>query len=203
MIFCEDLVGIHMAKPVLVMNQLIQVGFAILNLSKYLIYDFHCNTWMKKFPDLTLLFTDTDSLAYEVVGHDLYAGMAEIKDEFDFSEYPEDHFLQSYDNMIVVRKFKDDCKGQLMLRFIGLRPKLYSIDYEQEAHFECKDGIDREVKKPRGTSEVRIIPDNKVTAKGVKASIAEKSSFDDYECCLSSLTYRYHGNWFGSSSIFT
>ena len=39
---------------------------------------------MKKFPNLTLLFTDadslaydTDSLAYEVVGHDLYTGMGE------------------------------------------------------------------------------------------------------------------------------
>ena len=31
-----------------------------------------------------------DSPAHEVVGHDLYAGMIEIKDEFDFSEYPKD-----------------------------------------------------------------------------------------------------------------
>ena len=72
-IFREDLVGIHMVKPVLGMNRPIQVGFAILDLSKYLMYNFHYNTWMKKFPESTLLFTDTDSLAYEVVGHDLYA----------------------------------------------------------------------------------------------------------------------------------
>ena len=71
---------------------------------------------LKKFPNSTLLFTDTDSLAYEVVEHDLYAGMAEIKDEIDVSEYPNDHFLQSYDNMKVVGKFKDECNGQLMLR---------------------------------------------------------------------------------------
>ena len=88
-VFREDLVGVHMAKPVLVTNRPIKVGFAILDLSKYLRYDFHYNTWMKKFPNSTLLFTDTDSLAYEVVGHDLYA---EIKDEFDFSEYPKNHF---------------------------------------------------------------------------------------------------------------
>ena len=75
-IFCEDLVGIHMAKPVLVMNQPILVGFAILDLSKYLMFDFHYNMWIKKFPNSTLLFTDTDSLAYEVVGHDLYAGIS-------------------------------------------------------------------------------------------------------------------------------
>ena len=42
-IFREDLVGIHMAKPVLVMNRPIQVGFVILDLSKYLMYDFHYN----------------------------------------------------------------------------------------------------------------------------------------------------------------
>ena len=66
-----------------------------------------------------------------------------------------------------------------MLRFVGLRPKLYSIDYELEAHFECKDGIEKEVKKPTDTSEVRIVPENKVTAKGVKASVAEKLSFGD------------------------
>ena len=84
-IFREDLVGIHMAKPVLVMNRPIQVGLAVLDLSQYLRYDFHYNTWMKKFPNATLLFTATDSLAYEVVGNDLYAGMGEIKGEFDFS----------------------------------------------------------------------------------------------------------------------
>ena len=115
-IFREDLAG----KLVLVMNRLIQVGFAIFDFPKYLMYDFHYNTWMKKFPNSTLLFIDTESLAYEV-GHDLYAGMAEIKDEFNFSEYPKNHFLQSYDNMKVVGKFKDECKGQVMLRFVGLR----------------------------------------------------------------------------------
>ena len=76
----------------------------ILDLSKYLMYDFHYNTWMKKFPNSTLLFTDTDSLAYEVVGHDLYTGMGEIKNEIDFSEYPKDNYLQSCDNMKVVGK---------------------------------------------------------------------------------------------------
>ena len=48
-IFREDLVGVHIAKPVLVINRPIQVGFAILDLSNYLMYDFHDKTWMKKF----------------------------------------------------------------------------------------------------------------------------------------------------------
>ena len=128
--FREDLVGIHMAKPVLVLNRPIQVGFAVLDLSKYHMYNFHYNIWMKKFPNSRLLFTDTDSLAYEVIGHDVYEGMSEIKEEFDFSEYSKDHPLYSKENMKTVGKFKDECMGQLMLNFIGLRPQLYSFDYE-------------------------------------------------------------------------
>ena len=136
---------------------------------------------MKKFPNSTLLFTDTDTLAYEDVGHNLYAAMAEIKDEFDFSEYPKDHFLQSYDNMKVVRKFKDECKGQLMLRFVGLLPKLYSFDYERGAHFDCKDEVEEEVDKPTSTSVARLVLSNKDNAKGVKANLAKKLSFDNHE----------------------
>ena len=101
--------------------------------------------------------------------------------------------MQSLYDMKVVGKFKDECKGQVILRFVGLLPKLYSIDYEQEVYFECKDGIENEVKKPTDTSDVRIVPDNKVTAKGVKASVVKKLLFDNYECCLSSLTPKHVG----------
>ena len=92
--------------------------------------------------------------------------MADIKDEFDFSEYPKDHFLQQYDNMKVVGRFKDECKGQLVLRFIGLRPKLFSIDYEREARFNLdKNGVEKEVTKSTATNVTRIVLDNKNTAK--------------------------------------
>ena len=88
---------------------------------------------MHKFPNSRLLL-DTNSLACEVI--DLYQGMAEIKDQFDFSNYLEDHLLYSITNMKKVGKFKDECHGQLMLKFIGLHPKLYALDYEQEAYFD-------------------------------------------------------------------
>ena len=183
--FREDLVGIHMSKPTLLLNRPIQVGFAILDISKYHMFNFHYNVWIPKFPNSRLLFTDTDSLAYEVTGHDLYVGMGEIKEEFDFSEYPEDHALQSFDNMKKAGKFKDECKGQFMLNFVGLRPKLYSFDYKRIAYFDRdEDGEEVEVKKPTATSMKRIVFVNKNTAKGIKESVASKLTFDDYEYSL-------------------
>ena len=71
-----------------------------------------------------------------------------------------------------------------MLRFVGLRPTLYSLDYEREANFDCGG---EEVDKPTDTSVTRLVVDNTVTAKVVKASVAKKLSFGDYEYCLNSL----------------
>ena len=45
-------------------------------------YDFHYNFIKKNF-DAELLFTDTDSLTYEIKSEDVY-------EEFDFSNSPED-----------------------------------------------------------------------------------------------------------------
>ena len=187
--FREDLIGIHLSKPILKLNRPIQVGFAILDLSKYHMYDFHYNVWMKKFPNSKLLFTDTDSLAYEVTDHDLYAGMADVKGEFDFSEYPKDHPLYSTDNMKVVGKFKDECKGQLMYNFVGLRPKLYSFQYARIAHFDYDMDEEKEIEvsKPTATSETRIVIDDKNAAKGIQSSVAKKLTVSDFEQTLKTL----------------
>ena len=141
-------------------------------------YNFHYNIWLNQFPCSHLLFTDTDSLAYEVIGHDVYAGMSLIKDEFDFSEYPKDHFLYSTDNMKVVGKFKDECHGLAMLKFVGLRPKLYSYEYERIGYFEL-DGT--EVEKPTNTSVEKIVISYKNTGKGIKDNVRKEFTLDDYK----------------------
>ena len=74
--------------------------------------------------------------------------------------------------MKVVGKFIDECKRQLMLRFIGLRPK-YSFNFERDAHFLIdKNRVRVEVKKLMATSATKIVLDN--TAKGVKADVVQK-----------------------------
>ena len=66
-IFSEDLTAIHMKKTFLTFNKPVYLGMCILDLSKTLMFDFHYNYMKKKYGDnAKLLFTDTDSLMYEI-----------------------------------------------------------------------------------------------------------------------------------------
>ena len=71
------LLSIHEIKPVLVLNKPIYVVFAVLELIKYLMYHFHYNFIKEKF-NADLLFTDTDSLTYEIKSKDVYDNFLNI-----------------------------------------------------------------------------------------------------------------------------
>jgi len=128
-IFDENLIAVHMKKTKLVYNKPIYLGMCILDLSKTLMYEFHYNYIKKKYGDSAmLLFTDTDSLAYEIKTDDFYN---DIKDDveklFDTSEYPENHpsGIKTGVNKKVIGMFKDEVKSKQIEEFVGLRAKLY------------------------------------------------------------------------------
>ena len=70
-IFDKDYAAIHEIKPVLIINKPNYVGFTVLDLSKWKMYDFHYNFIKKNF-DAELLFTDTDSLTFEIKSENVY-----------------------------------------------------------------------------------------------------------------------------------
>ena len=82
----KNFVAIHEIKPVFTLNKPIYVGFSILDLSKYLIYEFHYKYIKSKF-DVNLVFTDTDCLVYETKTEDFYESFYKDKNLFDFSDY--------------------------------------------------------------------------------------------------------------------
>ena len=72
-IFNENLVAVHKIKETLTLNRPAHVGMCILDLSKTLMYDFHYNHIKHKYGNKAkLLFTDTDSLTYEIETKDAY-----------------------------------------------------------------------------------------------------------------------------------
>ena len=87
--FNKNFVAIHETKPVFTLNKAIYVGFSILDLSKLLMYEFHYKYIKSKF-NAKLLFTNTDSLVYEIKTEDAYEDFYQDKSLFDFSDYPLD-----------------------------------------------------------------------------------------------------------------
>ena len=135
---------------------------AIMDISKCHMYNFHYNVMLDYYgSNLTLLYTDTDSLIYEITTEDIYEDLAQLKDNFDFSNYPSSSSLFSVDNKKIPGYFKDECGGKIIESFVGLRSKMYTVKMH---------GKEKEVMK---------------VAKGVKKPVIKKElSFEDYETCL-------------------
>ena len=162
-IFCENLTAVHMKKVSLKFNKPVYLGMSILDLSKTLMYDFHYNYIKPKYGEnAKLLFTDTDSLAYEIKTEDFYRDISsDVKSKFDTSNYPKDHpsGILTGVNKKVIGMFKDEASGKQIAEFVGLRAKLYS--------YRVSDAC--EEKK----------------CKGVKKAVIKKTiTFNDYKDCL-------------------
>ncbi|GFR75259.1 hypothetical protein ElyMa_002183000 [Elysia marginata] len=127
-IFDDDLAALHMHKSRLTLNRPIYVGMSILDLSKYLMYDFYYTQIKVQYGDRAdLLYTDTDSLLLEIQMEDVYRDMGRRADLYDTSDYPKDHPLYNTTNKKVLGKMKDECTGRAIEEYVGLRPKMYSI----------------------------------------------------------------------------
>ena len=162
-IFSENLISVHMKKTSLTMNKPVYLGMCILDLSKTIMYDFHYNYIKPKYGDKAkLLFTDTDSLMYEIETEDFYKDISgNVKNRFDTSDYPKNHpsGIPTGINKKVLGMFKDEAAGKIIKEFVGLRAKLYSFKMDEGG----------ESKK----------------CKGVKKQVVESSiSHEDYKTCL-------------------
>ena len=88
-VFNKNFLAIHEIKPVLTLDKPINVGFSILDLPKLLMYEFHYKYIKSKY-NANLLFTDTNSLVYEIETEDVFENFYKNKNLFDFIDYPQD-----------------------------------------------------------------------------------------------------------------
>ena len=151
---------IYMNKTQINYNKPIYLGMSILDISKTLMYEFHYDYIKPKYGDRAkLLFTDTDSLCYEINTEDFYKDIAEdVESRFDTSEYPKDHpsIAQGFKvgcNKKVIGMFKDETNGKPITEFVGLRAKCYTYDVEGKSTKDSKKckGIKKVVVKKRLT----------------------------------------------------
>ena len=147
-IFNNDLVAVHKIKETLTLNRPAYVGMCILDLSKVLMYKFHYNYIKDKYQDKAkLLFTDTDSLTYEIEAEDVYRDFWKDKNKFDNSDYPKDSKYFDATNKKVIGKMKDEACGIPINEFIGLRSKMYSYVKDNEQSARTAKGIKKNVIK--------------------------------------------------------
>ena len=141
-IFHENLVAVKEAKVELTLNRPIYVAFVILDLSKTLIYDFHHIYINWKYPDLTLLFTDTGSLTYQIQTDNVYEDFYANNHLFDFPGCEEENTFDNDEIRKVIVKMKDVLNREITEEFVSLRVKMYSLKTKKE-----------EMKKPKGVKK--------------------------------------------------
>ena len=108
---------------------------AILDLSKLHMYEFFYGVLKPKYGDrIKLAYTDTDSFVTHTETEDVFKDLREIGENIDFSDHPVDHPNHSTANKSFFGKFKDEVNGKIISEFIGLKPKMYSMQMD--------DGID-------------------------------------------------------------
>ena len=107
-IFDNDIVAIRKNK-----------GMCILELSKVLMYEFHYDyIKINMVATQRLLFTNTDSIMYEIKTEDVYENLSNGKEMFDFSNYSTTSKYYDNSNKLVVGKMKDETAGVAIEEFV-------------------------------------------------------------------------------------
>ena len=145
--FNDDLAAVQMTSTSIFLSRPIYAGMVILDLSKLLMYNFYYNVLKQKYKEnVTLLFTDTDSLCLRIQTEDLYRDMLTMQNELDCSDYPVDHFLHDVKNKKALGKFKDEMSGSIVTEYVGLRSKMYSLQWTEGNVRRCK-GVSKAITK--------------------------------------------------------
>ena len=182
-IFNENLVAVHKIKETLTLNRPAYVGMCILDLSKTLMYNFHYNYIKKKYGNKAkLLFTDTDSLTYEIEA-DVYQDFWNDKDRFDNSDYPESSPYFDKTNKKVIGKFKDEACGIPITEFIGLRSKMYSYIKDNNKGGKTAKGIKKNIIKNniKHTDYKNVLLENKQMQHTMKTIRSINHQLGSYE----------------------
>ncbi len=128
-IFTKNLVALHMNRLQIKYNKPIYAGFCVLEMSKWIMYDFVYNYLKPKWGDrIEIIQTDTDGLMLMIKTEDFYEDIKNDIDKwFDTSNFPENNkFGIKPTNKMKLGCFKIETADKIVPEIVGLRAKMYS-----------------------------------------------------------------------------
>ena len=150
------------------MDTAVDVGFAILELSKLHMYETYYDTSEPYFghENFRLHYIETDGMILSMNTKDIINDLKFLEDIIDFKNLDENHELFSNKNRQVIGKFKLETPKKIWIdEFVCLRSKAYS--------FKCNDN-----------------KENKNKIKSISKSQSKLIKFEKYKKCLDGEEYQ-------------
>ncbi|KAL4153327.1 hypothetical protein QTP88_001160 [Uroleucon formosanum] len=149
----ENLNAVALENKIIKFDKPIYIGFAVLDISKTLMYDYHYNIMQKHYGDkIKLMYTDTDSLIYYIETQDFYADLSanfNLLDRMDTANMPSDHPCYVATRKKEPGLFSDEVDANIITEFCALRAKSYAFNVYTGANnvgggekIKAKDGVE-------------------------------------------------------------
>ncbi|XP_060874527.1 LOW QUALITY PROTEIN: uncharacterized protein LOC132948180 [Metopolophium dirhodum] len=173
----EDLNAVALENKIIKFDKPIYIGFAVLDISKTKMYEYHYDVMQRHYGDkIKLMYTDTDSLIYYIETQDLYVDLAanyNLLDRMDTANLPTDHPCYVASRKKSRGLFSDEVDGNVITEFVALRAKSYAFNVYAGPEDEVVNDI-----VGGGGGE-------KIKAKGIRAHVVKNHmTLEDHKKCL-------------------
>ena len=124
------------------MEKPIYLAFAVLELSKLLMYETFYDILQPYFgqENIQLHYMDTDSFVLSVITKEIIKDLKHLEDIFDFSNLDKNHELFSKKNKKVIGKFKIETPKKIWIdEFVCRRSKMYAFKCGDDSKNKSKD----------------------------------------------------------------
>ncbi|XP_060868610.1 uncharacterized protein LOC132943592 [Metopolophium dirhodum] len=128
----EDLNAVALENKIIKFDKPIFIGFAVLDISKTKMYEYHYDVMQRHYGDkIKLMYTDTDSLIYYIETQDFYVDLAansNLLDRMDTANLPTDHPCYVASRKKDPGLFSDEVDANIITEFVALRAKSYAFN---------------------------------------------------------------------------
>ena len=180
----EETVIVFLNRTSVPLNKAYAIGFSILELAKYFMYQQYYEVVKPTLGDCEVLMSDTDSLVLYVKSHAKRDSVSCLGTIMDFSNYPKTDERFSDKNKKKLGFWSDELEGNKMTEFCGLRSKTYAFlldDKKKEQsvlHSKCK-GVTKSYRK-------------KITFANYKNCVETFSKFDITQFQIRSINHKVY-----------